>query len=277
MEHEKSSSNYMIAISIVASALILSGVVWVSMSGITNSIYDLKGSLKSLPAGGGSQTGGTQPTAQPQAGSVTVDVNGLAVKGNENAPVTIIEYSDFQCPFCRRFYTDAYQQIIKDYVETGKVKIYYKHFPLSQLHPAAQKSAEAAECARDQGKFWEYHNKVFDEQQKLKPDGSTATYGPEELKKWAKEMGLNEQTFNQCLDSGEKVQIVQTQFNEGLQPAGAGNTLVGGTPTFLVARSNTASSGKFTFRVTSAGDVEGRLVGAQPFASFKAAIDALAS
>ncbi|MEM4254743.1 MAG: DsbA family protein [Candidatus Norongarragalinales archaeon] len=268
-EHE---GKYMIAISIVASALILSGVVWVSASGITNSVYELKTALKSFPTGG---TGGVQPTPTTQVGSVTADVNNVAMKGDENAPVTIIEYSDLQCPFCRRFYVDTYKQLLKDYVDKGTVKIYFKHFPLTQIHPAAQKSAEAVECARDQGKFWEFHDKIFDEQQKLKPDGSTATYGVEELKKWAKDMGLNEQGFNKCLDSGEKAGIVDAHLNEGLQTTVPGDTFVGGTPTFVVAKSSDASGGRFTFQVLN-GDVRGRLIGAQPYASFKAAIDALA-
>lgn len=79
------------------------------------------------------------------------------------APVELIEYSDFQCPFCRRFFEETYPEIKKQYIDTGKVKFVYRHFPLD-FHPAAQKSAEAAECAREQGKFWEMHDAIFREQ-----------------------------------------------------------------------------------------------------------------
>ena len=276
MEHEGKSNNYMIAISIVASALILSGVIWVASGSIANSVYDLKSSLKAIPSGSGSGIQATPTPSIQQAGSVTIDFAGVAMEGDANAPITIVEYSDFQCPFCRKFYTEAYAQLIKDYVETGKAKIYYKHFPLSSIHPAAEKSAEASECAQDQGKFWEYHNKLFDEQQKLKPDGNTATYAEPELKKWAKELGLDEAKFNQCLDSGSKASVVQAHFNEGLQPTGVQDTLVGGTPTFLVFESSRISANKVTLQTAANGEVEGRLVGAQPYTSFKTAIDTLA-
>jgi len=275
MEHEGKSNSYMIAISIVASALILSGVIWVASGSIANSVYDLKSTLKNLPSGGGSGTQATPTPSVQQAGSVSIDLAGLSEKGDSNAQITVVEYSDFQCPFCRKFYTEAYTQLVKDYVETGKVKIYYKHFPLSSIHPAAQKSAEASECANDQGKFWEYHNKLFDEQQKLKPDGNTATYAEPELKKWAKEIGLDSQKFNQCLDSGSKASVVQAHFNEGLQPTGIQSSMVEGTPAFMVFKSSRVAGNKVTLQTTANGDVEGRLVGAQPFASFKTAIDSL--
>ncbi len=84
--------------------------------------------------------------------------------GKKDAPIVFIEFSDFQCPFCGRFYIDTEGKIIKDYVDTGKVLFVYKDFPLKQIHALAQKAAEAANCANDQGKFWEYHDKLFDNQ-----------------------------------------------------------------------------------------------------------------
>lgn len=97
----------------------------------------------------------------------TVKVGDLPALGKENAPVTLIEFSDFQCPFCGRFYSGAEAQIKKEYVETGKVKIYYRDFPLIQIHPGAQKGAEAGRCANDQGKFWQYHDLIFANQDKI--------------------------------------------------------------------------------------------------------------
>ncbi|HJZ06173.1 hypothetical protein A2634_01875 [Candidatus Amesbacteria bacterium RIFCSPHIGHO2_01_FULL_48_32] len=91
----------------------------------------------------------------------TVSVGNAPTQGTKGAPITLIEYSDFQCPFCSRAFPTV-QQILKEY--SGKVLFAYKHFPLSQIHPNAQKSAEAAECAKDQGKFWEFHDKLFEDQ-----------------------------------------------------------------------------------------------------------------
>ena len=87
------------------------------------------------------------------------------VKGDANAPVAIIEYSDFQCPYCRKFYEDTLPTLIKEYVDTGKAKLVYRHFPL-EFHPAALVSAQASECAAEQGKFWEMHDAIFTEQAK---------------------------------------------------------------------------------------------------------------
>src|SRR3989304_2938085 len=140
--------------------------------------------------------------------------------------VVVFEFSDFQCPFCRRFYTQTLSQIKEEYVSTGKIKFVYRDFPLSSIHPAAEKSAEASECAEEQGKFWEYHDKIFMEQDKL--GQGTIEYGIEELKKWASEIGLDENKFNQCLDSGKYESEVEKDFNDGVSYG------VGGTPTFYV-------------------------------------------
>lgn len=94
----------------------------------------------------------------------TVSVGNSPVRGDVNAKVTMIEFSDYQCPFCEKFYQESEKQIKKDYVDTGKVKFYYRDFPLSQIHLGAEKGAEAARCAGDQGKYWEYHDLVFENQ-----------------------------------------------------------------------------------------------------------------
>lgn len=96
---------------------------------------------------------------------VKVSVDDDPVLGKADAPVTLIEFSDFQCPFCRAFWKEALQQIKKDYIDTGKAKFVYRDFPLS-FHPLAKPYALAANCANDQGKFWEMHDKIFEEQAK---------------------------------------------------------------------------------------------------------------
>lgn len=106
-------------------------------------------------------------TAASDAKRETVGVGNLPVSGNTGAKVTLIEFSDYQCPFCARHFTQAEGQIKKEYIDSGKVKFYYRDFPLTQIHPGAQKGAEAARCAGDQGKYWEYHDLVFQNQQTI--------------------------------------------------------------------------------------------------------------
>lgn len=102
--------------------------------------------------------------APPTVERKTVAVGNLPVLGKDTATVTLIEFSDYQCPFCERFYKQTESQLKKEYIDPGKVKFYYRDFPLSQIHPGAQKAAEAARCAGDQNKYWEYHNLVFQNQ-----------------------------------------------------------------------------------------------------------------
>jgi protein-disulfide isomerase len=169
---------------------------------------------------------------------VQVSDGGNAILGNENAPVTIIEFSDFQCPYCERFVTQTMPQIKSEYIDTGKVKLFFRDFPLS-FHPNAKPAAIASECANEQGKFWEMHDKLFANQDSL----STENY-----KAWAKELGLNENQFNTCIDSQKYASQVQKDFDDGVAAG------VSGTPTFFV-------NGQ-------------KLVGAQPFSVFKQVIDA---
>lgn len=159
------------------------------------------------------------------------------VRGDFNAPITLVEFSDFECPFCERHYPTI-NQILSNY--KGKVRLVYKHFPLS-FHPNAQKAAESSECAGDQGKFWEYHDKLFTNQ----PTG----YSLDKFKQWAVELKLNAKKFNDCLDSGKYASKVQADSQEGAQKG------VNGTPA--------------TF-------VNGQLVsGAVPYEQFKQIIDSL--
>ncbi len=115
---------------------------------------------------GGSTAGGTPPAAQPTPQPVAVaSVDDDPYLGPVDAPVTIIEFSDFQCPFCKRFFDETLSQIKQQY--EGQVKFVYRDFPISSIHPWAQKAGEAAECADDQGKFWEYHDLIFENQTAL--------------------------------------------------------------------------------------------------------------
>lgn len=185
---------------------------------------------------------------QPQApvGKVKVANGLLPVSGKESAKVTIVEFSDFQCPFCGKFYTDTLPQIRKEYIDTGKVKLYYRHFPLD-FHPAAFPGALASECANEQGQFWNFHDKVFGAQDKINVQGITADQIGQQFKAWATELGLDTTKFNSCYDSQKYKTQVTNDNNDG-KTAG-----VSGTPTFYINGT--------------------QLVGAQPFSAFKAAID----
>jgi len=98
----------------------------------------------------------------PESAQPTVDDD--PVLGQANAPVTIIEFSDFECPFCRRFWQQTLPEIQKQYIDTGKAKLVYRDFPLSSIHPGAEPAAQAANCANIQGKFWEMHDLIFEKQ-----------------------------------------------------------------------------------------------------------------
>ncbi|MFH1174733.1 MAG: thioredoxin domain-containing protein [archaeon] len=155
------------------------------------------------------------PTTTPTTNSSIPDNAEGVIMGNVNAPVTIIEYSDFQCPYSGRA-APVVNQVMDNFGDD--VRLIYKHYPLS-FHPNAQKAAEASECARDQGKFLEYHDILFQNQAALEVD---------KLKEYAVELGMQADQFNTCLDSGIKATIVGKDFEEG-QAAG-----ISGTPGFLI-------------------------------------------
>ncbi|MBI4177674.1 MAG: DsbA family protein [Candidatus Aenigmarchaeota archaeon] len=166
----------------------------------------------------------TTGTTIQQRASVSADDDPSL--GDVNAPVTVIEFSDFQCPFCRASYRDVLPQFKNDYVASGKVKFVYRDFPLAQIHPAALPAAEAGECADEQGKFWDMHNKIFGEQDKK--GQSTVAFNTTDLKNWAAEIGLDAQKFSSCLDSGKYKSEVAKDLSDGE------NAGVQGTPTFFV-------------------------------------------
>lgn len=170
--------------------------------------------------------------------------------GNKDAKITIVEFSDFQCPFCRRFWSATLPQLKKDYIDAGKANLVYRDFPLG-FHPGAQPAAEASECADDQGKFWEMHDKIFGEQDKQ--GQGTAQFGKEELKTWAKSVsGLDYSKWESCFDSGKHTEEVKKDEADG------NKYQVSGTPTFFIGNSKS-------------GYV--RLVGAQPLEAFRQILD----
>jgi len=156
-------------------------------------------------------------------------------KGPESAPITIVEYADFQCPYCTRA-LDSLKQVEQKYA--GKVRIVFRDFPLAQIHPFAAKAAEAGACANDQGKFWPMHDKLFANQTKL---------ALTDLKQHATDLGLDAEAFGTCLDSGKHTAEIKKSVEEGQRYG------LSGTPSFFI---------------------NGRLiVGAQPYEGFAQVID----
>lgn len=139
--------------------------------------------------------------------------------GNPNASVILVEFADYQCPFCKIFHEGAEKEIINQYVKTGKAKLVYRDFPLSFVHPVAEKSAQAANCANEQGKFWEYHSLLYKNQGELSLSN---------LKFWAGRMGLDQNRFNSCLDSDKYAKEVAKDLAEG------GKAGIEGTPSTFV-------------------------------------------
>ena len=187
----------------------------------------------------------TNPTApSPSGPTAAVNAKDLVdddpYLGNKNAPLVMVEFSDFQCPFCKRFRDQTLNQIKSQYIDTGKVKFVYRDFPLESIHPVARPSAEAAQCVyeQDKDKFWQYHDIIFERQELL---------STENLKQWATEIGLNTGKFNDCFDSGKYRQEVSKDLNDATSSGGQG------TPFFVI------------------GNIP--VSGAQPFAAFQQAIE----
>lgn len=216
-----------------------------------------------LATGMGSTTGGmvavNNPPAQPQ-GDTNVpvppptneepaDADDDPVLGSEDATVTVIEFTDYQCPFCSRHFTQTLGQIKSNYVDTGKVKYVVRDYPLS-FHPNAQKASEATECADDQDKFWEMHDKLFTAQQEW-----SSLSGPDAIakfKEYAGAMGVDAGEFADCLDGGTYAEEVKQDMADG---SAAG---ISGTPGFWIL----------------GPDNQSKLIsGAYPYETFQATID----
>jgi protein-disulfide isomerase len=179
----------------------------------------------------------------------TVAVGSIAPRGSPTAPVTMIEFSDYQCPYCKRYADQTVPALLKDYVQTGKVRYAFRDFPLTQIHPLAAKAAEAARCAGDQGKYWEMHDKLFANPGELQA---------EKLRVHARSIGLDEAAFRACLDESRHAAAVQKDLDAGAELG------ITGTPAIVVGLSD--------------GDqVKNAVVvrGAQPIGTFKAEIEKL--
>jgi protein-disulfide isomerase len=196
------------------------------------------------------QTGATIDTgsnAQPGINAASLIESNDPVLGDPNARISIIEFSDFQCPFCARAFEGAVTDFKQSsYFTDGEVNLVYKQFPLNSIHPQAQGAAEASLCAQEQGKFWEYHDALFANQ---------ASLGTPSLKSYASQLGLNANEFNDCLDSGKYISEVN---KETAQATAAGGR---GTPFFVIVNRETGDATSIS--------------GAYPWPQFEAAIQSI--
>lgn len=181
------------------------------------------------------------------AGPVTMSAGDGPSLGSDAAPVTIVEFSDYQCPFCKKHVLNTMPALKSGYIDTGKVRYVFRDFPLDNIHPYARKAAEAAHCAGDQGKFWDMHDLMFQNQTTLQQDN---------LKGFAHELELNVEVFTACLDEGTYAKKVDADVTAG---SAIGVT---GTPKFFIGRKK--PDGTMVATV---------LKGAQPIEAFSQVID----
>lgn len=165
-----------------------------------------------------------------------IPFEGFPSQGPMDAPIVIVEFSDFQCPFCKRFQDETAAQLLSAYPD--QIRFVYRHLPLTSIHPEALPSAEASMCASEQNAFWEYHDKIFENQDKL---------GRELYMQIASDLDLDKSSFEECLDSGTYKDSIQQDMDFAL------NLGVQSTPTFFI---NGLA-----------------IVGAQPLEAFKMIID----
>ena len=204
----KSKTDYLLPISIIIAALLISGS-WIYSAGLKNidSVSDVKIADK---------------TAQLE------DFSQDHIRGNIDAPVKIVEFSDMECPFCKKFH-QTMLQVMEEYEKTNKVAWIYRHFPIEQLHSKAKKSAEASECAGELGgnnAFWKYLDKYFE----ITPSNNQIDLA--ELPKIAESIGLNKTQFENCLNSGKYSEKIEAQIQD------AENSGARGTPYSIVIDKN---------------------------------------
>ena len=189
------------------------------------------------------------PTNQPNI-PLEISADDDPIIGNPDAPITIIEFSDFQCPFCARFHIQTLPTIMEEYIEKGTVKLVFRDFPIQSIHPNAVPASVAAECANEQGKFKQMHDILFEKQNEW--SNLETVYAIELFNQYSEQINLEQEQFSSCLSTAKYVKEIQNDLNDGRTYG------VTGTPGFFIGNQEM-------------GFVE--LKGAQPFESFKKVID----
>jgi protein-disulfide isomerase len=211
---------------------------------IQKDIQEIKKLLAARPAAAG-------PPPE-QAMNAVINTEGEPFKGNKNAKLTLVEFSEFQCPFCGRHVRDTYPQIDKEYIQTGKVKYVFRDLPLESIHKNAFKAAEATHCAGEQNKYWEMHDRLFANQNSLEPAMLTSH---------AQAVGVDPKKFQTCLDSGKFAAAIRKDIAE------ANKYGITGTPTSVIGL--TQANDPKTIKILKV------IRGAQNISAFKEALDSL--
>jgi protein-disulfide isomerase len=215
---------------------------------IANGMNGISVALPS-PTGQGGAASVAQVPTPPPSNDTPADADDDPVIGSDDATITVIEFTDYQCPFCSRHFEQTYSQIKQNYIDTGKVRYVSRDFPLG-FHPFAQKAAEASECADDQGKFWEMHDKLFSTQA-IWSAGADAI---PTFKQYAADLGLNTGDFDSCLDNGTHAQEVKDDMADGSASG------IDGTPGFWILGPDGNNQ---------------KISGAYPYETFSAAFDGM--
>lgn len=189
---------------------------WVPLPG-TSQGASAGAATSSDPAAVIAQSNPDAPVETPQVVRYDVPVDDDPFLGSEDAPITIVEFSDYECPYCRQWHSEVYSQIIDTYGD--QIRFIYRDFPLESIHVNAKPAAEAANCANEQGVFWDYHDKLFSMELGL---------NPEAYQGYASQLGMDEEAFQECIESGRYQQEVQSDFDF------AANLGVRSTPTFFI-------------------------------------------
>ena len=189
------------------------------------------------------------PTNQPTL-PLKISSGNNPVIGNPDAPITIIEFSDFQCPFCARFHVQTLPTIMDEYINKGTVKLVFRDFPIQSIHPNALPASVAAECANEQKKFKEMHDVLFEKQNEWSNQNIESVMNT--FSQYASDLGLEEKAFDSCLKNGKYIEEIQKDLDDGRTYG------ISGTPGFFIGNDQI-------------GFIE--LKGAQPFENFKKVID----
>jgi protein-disulfide isomerase len=178
--------------------------------------------------------------------TVELPLAGMHTRGSASATVAIVEFADFECPFCRQHAKTVYRDLVRQLVDTGKALYVFRNLPIERIHANSIKAAEAGECAADQGKFWEYHDRLFDEE----------IFRLSNLRQYAQGIDLDAERFDACINDGEMASRVRNDIAEATRLG------VTGTPTFFVGE-----------RKGETVVAKKRIVGSQPLAVLRGALD----
>ena len=236
---ESGSRSPLAAIALVV-ALGALGITFMSGRRLTGEVAALRDSVRQLAS-----------EVADAGQSAMLDVADAPARGPEDAVVTLIEFSDYECPFCLKHFQDTMPRLEADYIQTGKIRYVFRDFPIDQLHPEAIRAHEAAQCAREQGRFWEMHNRLFT---------GPGTHSDDDLNARASEAGVDLSALQACLESGRMTSVVRAV---GADAIGLG---ANGTPAFFLG---------FRDPATDQVRVVRGITGAQPYEVFQQTLDAL--